>query len=317
MAVAGRGGARGLTADGMPPAPGVHERIAELLERCTFPPSGTAVTCAVSGGPDSMALLVLARAAGCEVTAVHVDHGLRPGSEREADLVARVAERYGASFRSSRVEVAPGPNLEARARAARRAALPPDALLGHTADDQAETVLLNLMRGAGVEGLAGMRRDRRPILSLRRTETRSLCEALELTVVEDPMNLDPALRRNRVRHELLPLLDDIAERDVAAVLARQADLLRELVDDLDERAASLDPSDARALVAAPPVLARHAIRRWLRECSPERHPPDAATVERVLAVAAGDAGGTDVGRGWRVERHRQRLSLVPPEPTVQ
>ena len=137
-------------------------RVAALLARCSFPPAGTAVDCAVSGGADSLALLVLAVAAGCSVTAIHVDHGLREGSAGEADVVAAAAARFGARFRAERVDVASGPNLEARARAARYAVLPADVLLGHTADDQAETILINLLRGAGVGGLTGMRRDASP-----------------------------------------------------------------------------------------------------------------------------------------------------------
>src|SRR5690606_19512117 len=90
--------------------------VDELLGRCSFAVAGTPVVCAVSGGADSLALLVLATAAGCDVTAVHVDHGLRPGSDREADVVASAAERFGARFRAEKVDVAPGPNLEARAR---------------------------------------------------------------------------------------------------------------------------------------------------------------------------------------------------------
>jgi tRNA(Ile)-lysidine synthase len=283
-----------------------------LLSRCTFPATGTKVTCAVSGGADSMALLVLAVTAGCRVTAVHVDHGLRPGSDAEAGLVRDVAHRLAAGFRAEQVAVDPGPNLEARARRARHAVLPADALLGHTADDQAETVLLNMLRGAGLEGLAGMRRDRRPILSLRRHETEAICRDLAIDFVRDPSNQSPAFRRNRVRHELLPLLDDIAERDVASLLARQADLLREVTDHVDAMAEGIDATDARALAAGARPLARQAIRTWLRACSGEQHPPDADTVERVLAVAAGDAKATDVGGGWRVERHQQRLVLVPP-----
>src|SRR4051794_34724120 len=138
---------------------------ADLLPRCAFPGAGTAVTCAVSGGADSLALLALATAAGLQVTAVHVDHGLRPGSAMEAEVVAQSAKAFGARFRSERADVAPGPNLEARARAARYAVLPAGVFTGHTADDQAETVLLNLLRGAGLDGLAGIRRDgRRPLL---------------------------------------------------------------------------------------------------------------------------------------------------------
>ena len=118
-----------------------------------------------------------------------------------------------------------GPDLEARARAARYSVLPPDVLTGHTADDQAETVVLNLVRGAGLDGLRGMPRARRPLIQLRRSETHALCDEVGLTPVTDPMNASHALRRNRVRHELLPLLDAIACRDVAAVISRQGDLL--------------------------------------------------------------------------------------------
>ena len=98
-------------------AAGAAAVSAELLGRCRFPAPGTALTCAVSGGADSLALLVLAVGARCTVTAVHVDHGLRPESGAEAAVVARAAERFGADFRSVAVTVHPGPNLEARARA--------------------------------------------------------------------------------------------------------------------------------------------------------------------------------------------------------
>lgn len=281
---------------------------APLLGRCSFPPPGTPVTCAVSGGADSLALLVLAVDAGCAVTAVHVDHGLRAGSARDAEVVADVAARVGAAFQAERVVVPEGPNLEARARRARYAVLPPDVLTGHTADDQAETVLLNLLRGAGLDGLAGYAPHRRPLRGLRRRETHKLCADLGLQPVDDPSNDDPRFRRNRVRHELLPLLDEIAERDVAEILARQAEVLRADAELLDRLSQALDPTDAQALAAAPAPLAARAVRRWLRT-GHEQHPPDAATVARVLAVARGDAAACEVGGGREVRRRRQRLFL--------
>jgi tRNA(Ile)-lysidine synthase len=292
------------------------DRLADaLLARCDFPPAGTEVTCAVSGGPDSLALLALAVRAGGVVAAVHVDHGLRPGSAAEADVVGAAAERFGAGFHAVRVDVPPGPDLEARARAARYAVLPAGALTGHTADDQAETVLLNLLRGAALDGLAGMDPGRRPLRRLRRHETQALCAALALDPVADPTNADPAFRRNRVRHELLPLLDAIAARDVVPVLARQADLARADTELLDELAAALDPTDARAVAVAPAALARRAVRAWLRAGGPggaERHPPDGAAVERVLAVARGEAVACELAGGWRVARTAGRLRLEPP-----
>jgi tRNA(Ile)-lysidine synthase len=251
---------------------------------------------------------VLATEAGLDVTAVHVDHGHRPADgDREAGVVAAAAARFGASFERRRIEPLDpaGGNLEERWRDARRAALPPGALTGHTADDLAETVLLNLLRGAGLDGLAGIRPGpTKPILALRRHETHTLCAELGLQPVHDPSNDDPAHRRNRVRHELVPLLDAIAERDVAAVVARQAHLLRDDADLLDALAVDLDPTDARALQQAPRPLARRAIRRWLDD---GRHPPDAATVERVLQVARCEVKATELPGGGRVERTGMRL----------
>ncbi len=291
----------------------------DLLSRCTFPPGGVPLTCAVSGGPDSLALLVLAVAAGCRVTAVHVDHGLRPGSAAEADVVAEAAARFGAAFRREQVAVPDGPNLEARARSARFAVLPPSVATGHTMDDQAETVLLNLLRGAGLDGVGAMQPGpEHPLLGLRRRETRELCEAVGLTPVADPSNDDRRYLRNRVRHELLPLLADLARRDVVPLLARQAALAREDAAFLDALAAERvpDPTGAAALSGAPRPLARRAVRQWLRELDDEHHPPSLAEVERVLAVAAGQAVGTELSGGFRVHRRAQRLLVDPPATAV-
>ena len=279
-----------------------------LLARCTFPSPGTAVACAFSGGADSTALVALARAAGCGVTAIHVDHGLRASSAAEADQAATLAGALGVEFRLETVDVGPGPNLEARARVARFAALPPGTMTGHTADDQAETMLINLLRGAGTGGLAGIRRGpTKPILALRRSETRQLCTDLGLTVVEDPTNRDARFVRNRIRAEVLPLLDDIAGRDVTALLARTAELLGNDADLLDELAETLDPTDAKALADADPRIARRSLRAWLAR---DGYPPDLATVDRVLDVACGAAIACEIGNGRRVERKAQRLRIV-------
>jgi tRNA(Ile)-lysidine synthase len=282
----------------------------DLLARCPFPAPGTAISCAVSGGADSLALLVLATAAGCDVLAIHVDHGIRPGSEREADVVADAAERYGARFRAERVTVFPGPNLQARARAARYGVLPADVSTGHTCDDQAETVILNLLRGAGRPGLAGIRRtQRRPLLGLRRAETAALCAEEGLTPVQDPTNADPAYRRTRVRREVLPLLDDVAGRDVVPIISRVAELMGEESDLLDRLAAGLDPTDAATLREAEPAVARRAVRAWLWRGMGGDHPVDLAAVDRVLAVARNEAGAAEVQGGWRVFRSEGRLVL--------
>jgi tRNA(Ile)-lysidine synthase len=286
---------------------------ASLVRRCTFPEPGSAVICGVSGGADSLALLVLAVASGCRVTAVHVDHGLRPGSAGEADVVADAARRFGAAFRSERVVVGAGPNLEARARDARRRALGADAVTGHTADDQAETVLANLLRGSGVGGLAAMRTGpRHPLLDLRRAETAALCRHLGLTPLHDPSNDDRRFLRNRIRNELLPLCSEVAGRDVVPVLARQAGVLAGDADLLDAVAWLVDPEDAAALSAAPVAVGRRSVRNWLTGRGD--HPPPLDAVERVLEVARKQRRATEIPGARRVARANGRLSITPVEP---
>jgi tRNA(Ile)-lysidine synthase len=210
------------------------------------------------------------------------DHGLQDGS---AAVAARAAEQLTAlgcaSVRVLTVDV-PGPaNLEARAREARYAALcaarpTQDALvlLGHTLDDQAETVLLGLGRGSGPRSIAGMRELdppwARPLLGVRRADTVAECAALGLTPWQDPHNASPRFRRVRLRREVLPLLEDVLAGGVAPALARTAAQLREDCDALDALAATLLGScttpgglDVGALAAAPAALRRRAVRSWL------------------------------------------------------
>lgn len=269
------------------------------------------MACAFSGGPDSVALVVLARRHGCVVTAHHVDHGIRGESADEADRAAAIAEQLGVEFELHRLSVAPGPNLEARARTARRRALPAGALTGHTADDQAETVIIRLLRGSGSGGLAAMTPGpTHPILALRRADTEAVCAELGITPVRDGSNDVLDVWRNRVRHELLPLATAIAGRDLTPILTRTSDLLRQDDEFLEALAAEIDATDARAVAAADPVLARRALRRWL---SVDGYPPDADAIERVMSVARGERIACELAGGRRVERSNQRFRIISPE----
>lgn len=281
------------------------------------------VVVACSGGADSVALLVLAAEAGLAPVAVHVDHGLRADSAADVDVVRRVAESLGVAWRSVRVAVGAGPNLEARARDARYGALQvareelgaTAILVAHTADDQAETVLLNVLRGSAAAGLAGMAPRRgtivRPLLGLRRRDVRAVVTARGLPVVEDPTNADVRWRRAWIRHEVLPMLGEGSDRDLVPVLARQADLLRaesELLDELGDgllTEAGEDAPSTRVLRSAAVPIARRALRRWLG--SP---PPSAGDVERVLAVVRGECVAAELTGGRCVRRSHGRLHRV-------
>jgi tRNA(Ile)-lysidine synthase len=273
-----------------------------------------------SGGADSLALLALACDHGFDVCAVYVDHGLRPGTGHDAEIVKRAAARFGARARVTHVDLPAGPNLESRAREARYAALErvraelgaEAILIAHTRDDQAETVLLQMLRGAAATGLSGMagRRGfvRRPLLTSRRRETHELCARLGLSPVHDPMNDDLHHRRVWLRREVIPRLEGGTDRDLVEVLARQAELLRDDDELLDAFASQHEPDDAGSVAALPRALARRVIRRWLAAPAP----PSVATVERVLAVARGDVRAAELPGGDRIERVRGQLVRVGP-----
>lgn len=266
-----------------------------------------------------MALMALASAAGCAVVAHHVNHGLRPDADDDATLVTIAAQQLGIEVIVHRVVIEPGSNLEARARSARHGVLPHDSLFGHTADDQAETVLAHMLRGAGPTGLAGMASEKHPLLGIRRRETHELCRSLGWSVVNDPTNDDPRFRRNRIRHEVLPLLDDVAGRDVVPLIVRTGRHQRQASEMLERLGAAVDPTDARALAALDVAVAVTALRRWWRTTTNSPYAPDDAACGRMMAVVSGRSVGCDIHDGWRLARHRQVLRLVapgtPPRPS--
>jgi len=258
----------------------------------------------LSGGADSLALTAACAwardrrrgpLAGMDVTARIVDHGLQPDSAAVADQAARRAEELGVSADVVRVRVDPsGEGLEAAAREARYAALlqGDDALilLGHTLDDQAETVLLGLARGSGTRSLAGMPRNRdrmlRPFLALRRADTEQACRDWGLTWWDDPTNLQSAYTRSRLR-SAMGTLDEVLGPGLASALARTADLCRQDADFLDLAASrvGVDPQSPRLAVDlmadVPPALRHRLLLSWLRQIG-----QDAVTRDHVLAVDA-------------------------------
>ena len=230
---------------------GPRDQVERTIRRHAMLTGGETVLVAVSGGADSVALLhilrELAPTFSLALYVLHVDHGLREESVRDAEFVQALGVRLEVPVVVERVEVGPG-SVEAAARDARYAALEAWAdrlgadriAIGHSADDQAETVLMRLLDGAGVRGLAGIppRRGRviRPLIETRRHVLREALTAAGLNWVEDETNRDPKFLRNRIRHELLPLLAASYATDVVPSLARAARRARETVDALDRAA---------------------------------------------------------------------------------
>jgi tRNA(Ile)-lysidine synthase len=271
---------------------------------------------ACSGGPDSLALAAAAAVVGTRtglgVRAAVVDHGLQSGSDDiAAEVVARLAG-LGLDAVVLRVAVdAAGGGVEAGAREARYAALAAEAapgevvLLGHTLDDQAETVLLGLARGSGTRSLAGMpfRRDVfvRPLLGVRAATTAAACTELGLTAWLDPHNTDDRFTRARVRHRVLPVLETELGPGVALALARSAELARADADLLDDLAAreladhGAGGLDCDWLAGLHPALLTRVLRDWLRAAG------------AVDLSAAGIAAVASLVTDW----HGQRWVEVP------
>ena len=247
------------------------------------------VVVACSGGADSLALAVavLAEATDRPVSAATVDHGLQSGSAERAADTARLLAGLGYSEVTVLPVTVDGPGgVEAAARRARYTALRAHAvsvsrvglqaavLLGHTLDDQAETVLLGLARGSGPRSIAGMRPWRppwgRPLLTVTRADTERACRVAGLQPWEDPHNTDPAFTRVRLRREVLPLLDAVLGGGVSAALARTASMMRDDLDALDEiAAAALDAAvrhdgrlDVDALSGQPTAVLGRVLRAW-------------------------------------------------------
>lgn len=248
------------------------------------------VLVACSGGADSLALLAAtvfeARSTGTRVIGVTVDHGLQPGSAQRATAVVDQMAALGADETATiRVTVDPGPaGIEAGAREARYAALDQLAehfgadlvLLGHTRDDQAETVLLGLARGSGGRSLQGMRPSFaadsstmvRPLLGITRAQTEAACRADQITWWDDPHNTDPGFARVRVRSTVLPVLESELGPGVADALARTGEQLRDDMDVLEALADSayadaVDGTgvDLTVLSALPPAIRTRVLRR--------------------------------------------------------
>jgi tRNA(Ile)-lysidine synthase len=327
--------------------------VARVLERVTktsrahdmFQP-GHVVLVSVSGGPDSVCLLYslwhLRRLFKIRLVVFHLDHRLRPESSEDAAYVRRTAERLKVPARVVVASGAPakGMSIEAwattaRGNAANEIGRDVDASVlaeGHTLDDQAETVLLNLIRGTGLEGLSGIAPragDRpslvrvQPLIDVERADVENFCRALHLRPRHDPMNDDRRYLRNAVRHDVLPQLERVTGRAAKASIVRTADLLR--VDRLELEAQSLRLSqqivrddgdgltfEAESLAALSPALAGRVIRIAIYRALSEgwAAPWSREAIEAVLDLARGRPGRTrDLPEGRSARRTRTHVVI--------
>jgi tRNA(Ile)-lysidine synthase len=339
----------------MPAVRALERAVARFVRRRRLWGADDRIAVAVSGGSDSVALAFIVRdlerlCLGHPAGLIHVNHQLR-GADSDADeaFCAELAGRLGWPLDVSHVAVtrAPGQSIEAAARDARYACFETAAVrlgatvvvTGHTADDQAETVLLRLLRGAGTRGLSGIRARRgryaRPLLECRRADLRRDLARRGEPFREDRSNLDPAIPRNRIRHSLLPVIEAIAPGGVRA-LSRLAGLAEEdeavLMTAAIETARSLVLSrvgsagrvealglDAAALRSVPPAIGRRVVRALVAELAP-RATPGAGELQAIWRLVQADnkRGHLDL-KGFTVDRDggRLRFQAVRRAPASQ
>ena len=308
-----------------------------------FPPPGGTILCAVSGGRDSVCLLDylwrLGQERGFSVAAAHLNHGMRPTAQRDVELVRRLCRQRDIPFYTGKVDVyalcdawrltVEETGRRARYEFLRRTAASIGAAsiaTAHHREDQAETVLLQLLRGTGPQGLAGIPPVRegiiRPLLDTPRAAIDAYIAAHDLPYVTDETNLDTHYARNRLRRELWPQLETINPALTKAI-GRTAEILRRENDYLDALAAERLPPEGAAvetvaLLAAPEALRPRMVRLLLDRMPTGKKDVGAVHIEAVLTLAAGGGGTLDLPAGLRAVCRKGRLRLTvreeaPPE----
>jgi tRNA(Ile)-lysidine synthase len=328
-----------------PPAVGrVIERVTATSRRYRMFEPGSRVLIAVSGGPDSLCLLHslvrLRRLLSIHPVCFHFDHALRKGSEDDGSYVRRQARQLGVPFILRRATSTParGESVEAWARTVRYQALASlleelgggVAAVGHTADDQAETVLLTLLRGGGLESISGMKPVSdslvRPLLETTREETEEFCRSLRLRPRRDPMNEEPAFMRVGIRTRVIPQLERALGRNIRSTLVRTGALLRQDAEFLDQLAAAArsevvaesGPGDTLFLAVRLADLALPLSSRIVRRAMLDLGAlPDVSHVEAVVRLAsARPRSSITLPGGLLARREREYVRISRPSPRL-
>jgi len=311
--------------------PAIRSAVRPFLEKME---AGDRIVVAVSGGADSLALAYAlsqeVKKLALQLSAVTIDHQLQSQSAEQANLVVEQMRELGIECRVVKVNVEISEGLEASARKARYEALgelQTDAVfLGHTHNDQAESVLLGLARGSGTRSLSGMAEVNgkyvRPLLAITREQTENACQEIGLTPWNDPHNKDPQFARVRVRTQALPVLEETIGPGISAALVRSSQLLRDDADALDQWAEEeilgldLHDLDCDYLHGLPRAIRSRIIRRAVYACGA---PSGSLTADHVGAVEAlvcawNGQGPAHLPGGVKVERFSGRLSLSRHQP---
>jgi tRNA(Ile)-lysidine synthase len=322
----------------------VLERVTTTIREHDMVHAGDRLLVSVSGGPDSVCLLysldMLRRLFKIRLEVFHFDHGLRPDSARDAEYVRRLAAKLKLPFhlRTAASEPAKGESVEAWARTARwdaanqvrRAQRFSAIALGHTLDDQAETLLLAVLRGGGLHFVAGMSPNDghfsvRPLLDVRRSEVEAFDRALHLRPRQDPTNRDRRFLRNAIRHDVIPTLERVTRRDIRPTLARTASLLRSDADELLRQGVAAfgsiaGPHERGYLIRAaelaelPLAISGRVVEvaMWQSGVRPELD-----TILAVVDLARGRPGRRiDLPGGFTAVREREYIRLSSPETST-
>lgn len=334
----------------------MYEKVAQTIQRFELLPLDAAIIVGVSGGADSLSLLDCLTHLGYSVIIAHLDHQLRSESSAEAEYVREISERYDVPFILGRQAVRElseqGGSLEETARLARYNFLAQVAqehgsgcvAVGHTADDQVETILMHLLRGSGPEGLQGMLPRTlftqwigihshgaldlaRPLIECSRADTMKHCQQHELTPVYDPSNEDITFYRNRIRHELLPLLEAY-NPGIRQIILRLSDVMREQVSFNQSHIDAAWPLvmtplgpealmiEAGAFTTLHSFVQRALIRRAISSLAPTLRDISHEATIRAVSWMESDQGPKSLPGGLSLERFGEQVILKKAQESV-
>lgn len=274
-----------------PESVSVPENLDAIASKVKFPEGELHL--AVSGGADSAAMVALASYLKRYATLHHVNHGLREASKAEEDIVRNLGSKFGFKVHVYNVNMEGTSEEEAREK---RMEHLKGKLTAHSKNDRVETMLYNMMRGAGSRGMSSM--NGKPLIDVTTEELDQVCAFYNLQLCVDETNFTNQYTRNRVRYELIPLMEDISSRNVVEVLNRNANTLAKESEFLDKLASKVNISDCKAAQKEDDVILTRAVKLWLE--ANVSHNISQQNIESVVQVIRGVTVGTQVcGRDIR------------------
>lgn len=279
-----------------------YDEMNKIAEKAVLPEGH--LNLAVSGGADSVALMCIVYHLGRTASVHHVNHGIRDASNDEAKIVQELAENFQFDFFLYETTIG-FQNMEENARQARQDFLPEDVLTAHSFEDKVETVIMNFMRGATSKGFSPM--TDKPLINITANELDSIVVYYDVSPCVDSTNFTQEHVRNRVRHELIPLMTDISGTNIAKPIIRNSQIALEESEYLDQIASKIDITQCKTAKTENIVILRRATRMWIEENISHKY--SEVNITNLVSVVQGETLGTQIA-GKTIRRQNNQLHIL-------